>query len=152
MYAWWFLSLDSNGSSYNLVEGSLFLLHTTLFSKYTLYSFLSYVTLHCASHNTAIVMRDGCANPGTVFALVSLYVSHGMFVLHVCVDLITLPSGRFIEIGFDVGNNMPITTGVPGRTKYHVAPVSATAISTSFFLLRVLKQVAALGKSQKKLS
>ena len=70
--------------------------------------------------------------------------SYGMLFLHVCVDVITLPSGRLIKIGFNIGSTS--ITGVPGSTKCLVAPSSATAMSTAIFILPVLKQVSALGK------
>ena len=74
-------------------------------------------------------------------ALVALSGSHGMLILHVCVDLMTPASGRQIEIGFFVG--WMSMTGVPGKTKCPVAPASAIAISTAIFILPVLKHVAA---------
>ena len=80
-------------------------------------------------------------------ALVALSGSHGMLSLHVCVDYITLPSGRLMEIGPDIRRTS--ITGVPGSTKFPVASASATAISTAIFILPVLKQVPALGKSLK---
>ena len=80
-------------------------------------------------------------------ALVALSGSHGMFILHVCVDIITLPSGRLIEIGLDVGSAS--ITEVPGNKKYPMAPASDTAISIAIFILPVLKQVSALGKLPK---
>ena len=73
-----------------------------------------------------------------------------MLVLHVCIDFTTLPSGRLIEIRLDVGS-MSIT-GVPGSTKCPVVPASATAILTAIFILPVLNQVSALGKSFKLLA
>ena len=79
--------------------------------------------------------------------LVALSGRHGMFILHVCVDFITLPLGRLIEIGFDAGS-MSIT-GVLGNTKWPVGPASATAILTAIFILHVLKQVSAFGKPLK---
>ena len=118
--------LGSNSSTHNLVKGSLFSLDTILPLKYTLHSLLSYVTLHPALHNTAIEISNVWASPGTICALVVLSSSHGMFILHVCVDLITLLSGRFIEIGLGVGSKS--TTGVPDNTKCPVVPASATTI------------------------
>ena len=90
------------------------------------------------------------ASPGTMCALVALSGSHGMLILHVCVDFITLPSGRLIGMGIDVGSIS--ITEVPGSTKCPVAPASATAISTAISILPVLKQVSALGKSLKLLA
>ena len=103
--------------------------------------------MHPASHNTAIEISDVCANPGIICAFFALSSSYGMFILHVCVDFITLPSGRLIEIGLDVGSTP--STGVPGNTKFPVAPASATAIMTAIFILPVLKQVATLGNPLK---
>ena len=119
-----------------MVEGSLFPLHTILPSKYTLYS-SSYVTLHRSLHSISIEISDVWASPGTICALVDLSSSYGMFILHVCVDFITLPSGRLIEIGLDVGRTS--ITGVPGNAKFPVAPASATTISTTIFILTDLK-------------
>ena len=45
--------------------------------------------------------------------------------LHMCVDLIFDPSGILTEIGFLAG--CTFFTGVPGRTKFSVAPVSDMA-------------------------
>ena len=70
-----------------------------------------------------------------------------MLILQVCVDFITLPSGRLIEMEFDVGRTS--ITGVPGSTKCPMAPASATAILTAVFIIPVLEQMSALGKSLK---
>ena len=89
-------------------------------------------------------------DPGLYVLLLIFSGSHGMLILHVCVNLITIPSRIFIKIGLAVGSTS--LTGVPGNTKYPLAPSSATAISTAIFIGPVLKQVAALGKSSKLLS
>ena len=127
--------------------GSLLPLHTILPLKYTLHSSPSYVTLHPASHEIAIKSSDVCVKPGTICTLVALSESHGMLILHVCVDLVILPSGGLIEIGLVVSNTL--MTGVPDKAKYPEAPASITAISTAIFILPTLKQVAVLGKSRK---
>ena len=71
--------------------------------------------------------------------LVASSGSHGMSSLHVCVDLITLPSGRLIDIGFVAC--LTSITGVPGSRKCTVAPVSAIASSTPILMRLVLKHV-----------
>ena len=67
-----------------------------------------------------------------------------------CVDLISLPSDRFTEIGLDVSNTS--MTDVPGRTNFPAAPVSITSISAVILTLPVFKHAAALGRSCKVLS
>ena len=62
-----------------------------------------------------------------------------------CVDLITLPSGRFIKIRLDIGNTL--MTGVPGRTKYPIVLASSTATSTAIVVLLVVTHVTVLGHS-----
>ncbi len=52
-----------------------------------------------------------------------------MVILHVCVDLTLLPSGRLIVIGLIVG--FIFSMGVPSITKIDVAPVSMIACDTS---------------------
>ena len=132
------------------MEGSLLPLHNILPSKCTLHSSSSYVTLYPASHHTTTETSGVCASPGTMCAVVALSGSHGMFILHVCIDFITLPSGRLIEIGLDVGSTS--TTGVTGSTKCPVAPASATAILTAIHIRPVLKDFIALGKPLKLLA
>ena len=108
------------------------------------------LTLHPALHRTDIEINVVCAGHGTICALVTLFGSHGVLILHVCVDLITLQSGRFTEIGPDVGDTS--MTGIPGKTNCHVAPATTTAIPTTIVNLRELTQVVALGQPHKLLS
>ena len=55
--------------------------------------------------------------------------------LHVCVDLSLDPSGKLIEIGLLAG--CTFVTGVPGRTKFPVAPASATASCLVIYIIYV---------------
>ena len=84
---------------------------------------------------------DVCARPRTMCALVTASGSHGRFSLHVWVDLITSPSGRLMMSGFTAG--WISKTCAPGRTKCHVAPVSAMALSIAILILEVLNIVSA---------
>ena len=52
-----------------------------------------------------------------------------MVILHICVDLTLLPSGRLIVIGLMVG--FIFSMSVPSITKIDVAPVSAIARNSS---------------------
>ena len=95
----WLGSFVSNRSTHNSVNSSLFPLHTTLFSKSTLHSSSLYVTLHPVSHKTAIKISDACAKSGTICALVALSGSHGMLIMRVCIDLITL-TFSLLKLGY----------------------------------------------------
>ena len=54
-----------------------------------------------------------------------------MSSVQVCVDVRQSPSGRFILSGFRA--IFMFVTGVPGRTKWPVAPASATAMFLKIF-------------------
>ena len=69
-----------------------------------LHPFLSNMILQPASQNFLVATNDECVSPGTMCALVTLLESHGMSRLHVCVDLITDPSGSLILSGLEVGS------------------------------------------------
>ena len=71
------------GSCQRPVVTSLPPTNTNLFLKQTLDSSLSNMTLHPASQNFLVEMRDACARPGTICASVICSGSHGMSRLHV---------------------------------------------------------------------
>ena len=89
------------------------------------------MTLHPASHNILMDIRDACAKPGTMWASFALFGSHGISSVQVCVDVSQSPSGRFIFRGCCA--TFMFVTGVPGRTKWPVAPASATAMFLAIF-------------------
>jgi hypothetical protein len=82
------------------------------------------MTLHPALHNTLIPKSEEMAKCGTICP-VNVVGSPGMSVSHMCVDLICLPSGRLIVIGFLAVHLF--FTAAPSMTKIEVAPVSAIA-------------------------
>ena len=69
------------------------------------HSSMSNMILHPASQNFRVATRDECANPGTIWASVMSFGSHGMSRLQVCVDLMTVPSGNRILSGLFVGRS-----------------------------------------------
>ena len=85
----------------------------------------SYCPIHPASHRTLIDISDAWARPGTMCAHFASYEVPSMSRLHGCVDLSFDPSGRLMGIGLLAG--CIFFTGVPGRMKYPVAPVSDIA-------------------------
>ena len=66
-----------------------------------------------------------CTRPGTICENFACSGIPSISRSHVCIDLSLDLSGRFIEIGLSAGCNC--FTGVPGRSKYPVAPTSAIA-------------------------
>ena len=76
-------------------------------------------------------IRDACAKPGTMWASFALFGSHGMSSVQVCVDVRQSPYGRFILSGCCA--IFMFVTGVYGKTKWPVAPASATAIFFAIF-------------------
>ena len=83
------------------------------------------MTLHPVSHNILMNISDVCARPGTMCASFASFGSHGMSSVQVCVDVRQSPSGRFILSGCRA--IFMFVTSVPGKTKWPVAPASATA-------------------------
>ena len=71
-------------------------------------------------------ISDACAKPGTMWASFDSSESHGKYIVQVCVDVSQSPSGRFILSGCRA--IFMFVTGVPGKTKWPVAPASATAM------------------------
>ena len=78
-------------------------------------------------------MRASLASPG----------SHGIAYLHVYVDCIVLPSGRWITNGV-ISGKMSVT-GVPGSPKWPVAPASAISMLTAISTVDVLNRVSDWG-------
>ena len=89
------------------------------------------MTLHPALHNILMEMSDVCARPGMMCASFASLGSHGMSSVQVCVDVRQYPSGRFILSGCRY--IFMFVTGVPGKTKFPVAPASATAMFLAIF-------------------
>ena len=86
---------------------------------------ISYCTLHPTSHRMLIDISDVWERPGTMCARFAFCGMSAMSRLDLCVDLSFDPSGRLMGIGFLAG--CIFFTGVPGRMKYPVAPVSDIA-------------------------
>ena len=97
---------------------------------------MSNTTLHPASQNFLVEISDECERPGTMWASVIWSGSHGMFKLHVCVDMIFLPFGNRIWIGLVAF--LLLTTGAPSTRKWPVAPESETAYWMACTTLLVL--------------
>ena len=87
--------------------------------------FSSYCTLHPALQRTLIDIRDVWTRPGNMWAGFAFHGMPSMSRLHVCVELCLDPSDILMEICLLDG--CTLFTGVPGRTKCLVAPVSAMA-------------------------
>ena len=98
------------------------------------------MTLHPASHNILMDIRDACAKPGTMWDSFASFGSHGMSSVQVCVDVRQSPSGRFIFSG--CRDTFTFVTGVPGRTKWPVAPASVTAMFFATFNCAVVSFVS----------
>ena len=86
---------------------------------------MSNTTLQPESVNFPVDMRDEWEIPGRICASVTVFGSHGMSKLHVCVYCIVYPLGGVIFIGDDV--NFLLTTGAPCTRKCPVAPGSEMA-------------------------
>ena len=63
---------------------------------------MSNITLHPESVNFLVDMRDEWERPGTICDSVTVFCSHGMSKLHVCVDCIIFPLGSVIFNGDNV--------------------------------------------------
>ena len=83
-------------------------------------------------------------------ASVIMLGSHGISILHVCIDFIVFPFGKVTLIGNFAGRLF--TTGTPSTRKCTVAPESEKAHCTACFSFGVLKLVAAIGRSLKLLA
>ena len=102
------------------------------------------ITLHPESVVYLVDMGDEWERPGTICASVTVFGSHGMSKLHVCVDCIIFPLGDVIFNGDDV--NFLLTTGAPCNRKCTVAPEFEMTYWTSslFFVGRKLRLVAGM--------
>ena len=60
---------------------------------------MSNITFHPESINFLVGMRDELERPGTICASVTVFGSHGMSKLHVCVDCIIFPLGVLFSMG-----------------------------------------------------
>ena len=89
------------------------------------------MTLHPVMHNILMEMSDACARYGTMCASFASLGSHSMSSVQVCVDVRQSQSGRFILSGCRA--IFMFVTGVPGKTKWPVAPASATATFFAIF-------------------
>ena len=87
------------------------------------------------SHKTLIEIRDACARTGTICESFSVSRVTSMSRLHVCVDLSLDISGELIEIVLISG--CKLFTGVPGKTKFPVAPASDIASLFVIFVVDV---------------
>ena len=86
---------------------------------------MSNVTLHPESVSFLVDMRDARERPGTVCASVTVFGSHRMSKLHVCVDCIIFPLRSVIFNGDAV--NVLLTTGAPCTRECPVSPESEMA-------------------------
>lgn len=68
-----------------------------------------------ASQNFLVESNENRLRPGTMYACVTSVGSHGMFRLHVCVDMIVVPSGSVIVIGH--GSQCLLMTGASATRK-----------------------------------
>ncbi len=110
------------------VLGSLYPRKIILLLYLTTHFLSSNVMVHPAFHNSLMPNSDAILIPGTMCPI-NTVGRPVMVMLHVCVDLTLLPSGRLIVIGLMVG--VIFSMGVPSITKKDVAPVSAIACNTS---------------------
>ena len=113
------------------VDGSLFQRKTIFPSYLMLQLVLVNTTLHPASHNTLIPIKDAMDSLGTTCPTKTVG-SPGMVMSHVCVDLTLLPSGKFMVSGRIAGRRF--WTGVPSITKIDFAPVSAIACNVAIVI------------------
>ena len=82
------------------------------------------MTLHPASHNTRIPIKEAIDSFGTMCP-VNTFGNPGIVMSHSCVDVTFVPSGRFMISGFIA--NLIFSTLDPSMTNMPVAPVSAMA-------------------------
>ena len=87
------------------------------------------MTLHPASQNFFVEIREECCRPGTMCASVISFGSQGISKLHVCVEYMMLPSGNFIATGNSAG--FTLTNADPSTRKCDDAPESESAYSTN---------------------
>ena len=87
------------GTFHSPVDGSLVPDSATSSLHMMRHSSMSKVILHPASQNLRVDTNDEYDSPGTMWASVILWGSHGMSRLHVLVDRIRDPSGSLILSG-----------------------------------------------------
>ena len=96
---------------------------------------MSNTTLHPASQNLRVDINDECASPGTMWVSVISCGSHVMSKLHVWVDLMVLPFGNVMVIGFLAIRLL--VTGAFQTRKWPVAPNSKLACLTPSQLFNI---------------
>ena len=111
---------------------------------------MSNMTLHPASQNFLVEISEACDRPGTIWASVITPGSQGMSKLQVWVELIVLPLGSLILIGFVA--ILLFTTCAPSTRKWPVAPESENAHSMLLVTWTLSKMLAASGNSLKLLA
>jgi hypothetical protein len=112
------------GSVHKSVAGSLYP-RKIIFSLYFTSHFdLVNTAVHPASHSTRMPINDAIVNLGTMCP-VKIVGRPGIVMLHMCVDLTLLPSGKLSVNGCDEGRKL--LTGVPSMINMEVAPVSEIA-------------------------
>ena len=119
------------GNVHKSLDGSLFLRKIFFPSYITLQLVLVNITSHPTLHSTLIPINDVMDSLGTTCPTKTVG-RPGMVVLHVCVDLTLLPSGKFMVSGWIADRRL--WTGVPSITKIEVAPVSAVAYNVSIVI------------------
>jgi hypothetical protein len=102
------------GRVHRSVLGSLYPCKIILLSYLTTQLLSSNVTVHPALHNTFMPNSNAILIPETMCPI-NTAGRPGMVILHVCVDLTLLPSGRLIVIVLMVG--FIFSMGVPSITK-----------------------------------
>ena len=112
------------GSVQRSLEGSLDPVIIVLPLKITRHFSLSKMTSHPAMQRILIPSRDAIFISGTMCPTNGCG-RPGMTMSHVCVDVIRLPSGRLMLIGWRAAQML--LAGAPAMTKIEVAPVSAMA-------------------------
>ena len=135
------------GSCHRPVVISLLPTRTSLFSKYTLHSSLSNITLHPASQNFLVEIRDAWARPGMMCASVMCSGSHSMSRLQVWVNFMIFLFGSVMAIG--LAARVIFTVGTPAIKKCPVAPEPEIAHLTALVTFCGSKIVFACGKSLK---
>ena len=98
--------------------------------------FASKITLHSDSQNFLVEINDVCANPGTMCASVTWFGSHGVYKIHVCVDVMLLKFGMVMLIGLSA--TCKFVTGATSNRKWPLAPESEMSYSIAVLSLSVL--------------
>ena len=112
------------GSIHKLVAGSLNPRKITCSLYITSHFDLVNTTEHPASHSTWMSINDAIVNLATMCP-VKIVGRLGIVMLHMCVDITLLPSGKLIVNGCNEGHKL--LTGVPSMINMEVAAVSAIA-------------------------